>query len=497
MDLNNDLITQFAKIATIKPKDKSATTVRGTIHVSEGRNYITIDGAAENSMTPVETTVELNEGDRVIAVVKDHSIVVTGNKTHPAIGTMTAGNLRSEIKQTADAINMTVSANYSDLDTRLGAEAQARSDGDSGLDKRITNTESTFTQRAESIESTVKTNYDTLDGKISNAESKITQTATDITSEVRAKFKTLDGNDEAFTKFVQDMNSFTFMGNGGTVKLTGGDINLTGAITWTDLDADTKNAIDTAGDEALEKAQEAYDKASSISIPSLPSYIKSAYIDGARIEAPTIIGGEIYAVGSKPEDENATFSTMDENGFYLYSNMAKADADNVIYPKISLYCDNNTEYINPMIVLGSGASDDHKFHNRFIIEKGGNYARLRYRLDYSGTSCGLKFNSNGTIDVEGNLSISAITTLQQSVNSLSNRLDSLSFSLPVGTILLSYSTSSPASYLAGSWERVSAAFIYMTNDNSKVGKTTIGDVVTAGGTASADYLCVAAWRRVS
>ena len=110
MELNNDLITQFAKITKIN-NTKSATTVRGTIRKSGDRDYIQIDGAEDGSTTPVETTVEIADGDRVIATVKDHSVIVTGNKTSPSVGVKTADGLRSSIEQTAESIRSEVANN--------------------------------------------------------------------------------------------------------------------------------------------------------------------------------------------------------------------------------------------------------------------------------------------------------------------------------------------------------------------------------------------------
>ena len=473
MELNNDLITQFAKIATIKPKDKSATTVRGTIHISEGRNYITIDGAAENSMTPVETTVELNEGDRVIAVVKDHGIVVTGNKTHPAIGTMTEGNLRSEIKQTADAINMTVSANYSDLDTRLGAEVNARSEGDRGLSNRITNTESTFTQRADQIQSTVTSNYNTLDGKISaeekarsegdsgldkritSAESKITQTATEITTEVRAKFQSLDGNDERFTKFIQDMNSFTFMGNGGTVKLTGGDINLTGAITWSELDTDTQ--------EEIKKGEDALKKFNNLSIPSLPSYITSTYIDGSSVNSPAIRGGLISGArftNLTGTIENPTYDHWleigDSDGHYGFTFSSEE------YGQVFAVYNGDFGYITLHGKRGWGTTGDILTHDA----------------------------STGKIEAQGvtwdfsNVTVAGLPAAE---------IDPLD-AWPVGSIYLAYNHTSPASLFGGKWTRISPYFLYAAGSSANIGDTGYMAMADGGGVL---YVKISAWRRTS
>lgn len=69
--------------------------------------------------------------------------------------------------------------------------------------------------------------------------------------------------------------------------LTANQINLTGAITWGDLDASVQNDIN----DALSTAEDAYQLASGL---ELPSYIHSTYIGPTEIESPTIIAGEFY-----------------------------------------------------------------------------------------------------------------------------------------------------------------------------------------------------------
>lgn len=70
-------------------------------------------------------------------------------------------------------------------------------------------------------------------------------------------------------------------------------LELTGAITWGDLDSDTKSAINTASttaNNAYSRANSAYALASSAQVPD---YIKSTYIDSATVRSPTIEGGTV------------------------------------------------------------------------------------------------------------------------------------------------------------------------------------------------------------
>ena len=77
-------------------------------------------------------------------------------------------------------------------------------------------------------------------------------------------------------------------------KLTADQLNITGAITFNDLDAATQSKINNAGD-------------------SVPSYIKSTYIDEVRVMSPTIVGGTIRATSNSKyyaEMQSEAFALM-------------------------------------------------------------------------------------------------------------------------------------------------------------------------------------------
>ncbi len=451
MELNNDLITQFAKITKFNNNNKGATTVRGTIRKSGDRNYIQLDGAEVDSKTPVETTVEVSDGDRVIATVKDHSVIVTGNKTDPSVGVKTADGLRSSITQTASEIR-------------------------SEVENVTAGLSSSISQTAGQIRSEVN-------DKVNKLNSSITQTADAINTRID-NLGAVDG--EEFTEFKQTVEGFYFIDENGTVYIDGGSIyaknlELSGAITWSDLSSDVKNTINGVADDAQETADAAYELAEKAynladgNSVTLPTYIKSTYIDSTTIESPMIIGGQLYAVGSDP-DYDSTFTTMDEHGFYLYSDAVIADVDNEVYPKISMVCSSSSD-ARPMFILGSGESDDYQYHNRFVIEKGTSYVDMLYIFNYSYTTTGFTFNRDGTIDVYGEL----------------RGIDGL---FPIGYIYLSYDDSiSPASLFGGSWARLNGYFLYAGGPTANMGDT--GNVVTAGGTNTATYIKIAAWRRTA
>ena len=82
MSLSSDLISQFVKITNDTAKTKTETTTYGTVTKQNGSTYVKLDGA--ETLTPVVTTVNANDNDRVVVMIKNHTAYITGNMTSPA-----------------------------------------------------------------------------------------------------------------------------------------------------------------------------------------------------------------------------------------------------------------------------------------------------------------------------------------------------------------------------------------------------------------------------
>lgn len=236
MNLSNDLISQFVKVTNDSddtPKDK-IVVYGAVVDDGDGQKYVKLDSSEE--LTPIDTTVEVNPGDRVTVTVQDHRATVTGNLSDPAVG-------RTVIEQTEDSILLQVK----------------------GIE--------------ESLSASIKLNQDSI--------------------------TTLVKNQDEFSQFQQTVEGFEFMGKGGEVKISGGNITLTGCISWEDLkkevqkevtDAqDAADAAQTSADNAQSTANSALSYAASITIPN---YLKSTYISETTIKSPTIEGNNIGVYGT-------------------------------------------------------------------------------------------------------------------------------------------------------------------------------------------------------
>ena len=83
MDLNSILVSEFAKITNDnKETVNEGATVYGTYRVQGDEAYVQIDGS--DTRTPVATTSEARNGDRVTVLIKNHRAIITGNLTDPS-----------------------------------------------------------------------------------------------------------------------------------------------------------------------------------------------------------------------------------------------------------------------------------------------------------------------------------------------------------------------------------------------------------------------------
>ena len=96
MSLSNELISQFVKATKDDKKTNTESTVYGTTVIYGGKTYVRLDGS--DLLTPVSTTTNVKDSERVTVMIKDHTATITGNITSPSAS---AG----DIKEVADQIS--------------------------------------------------------------------------------------------------------------------------------------------------------------------------------------------------------------------------------------------------------------------------------------------------------------------------------------------------------------------------------------------------------
>ena len=96
MTLSNDLMSQFAKLTKPDKKEKEKT-LYGTLVRRDGTPYVKLDGS--EILTPVTSTADAKDGDRVTVLIKNHSAIVNGNVSSPSATTGSVQEIGDKITE--------------------------------------------------------------------------------------------------------------------------------------------------------------------------------------------------------------------------------------------------------------------------------------------------------------------------------------------------------------------------------------------------------------
>ena len=99
MALSADLISQFVKMTRDETKKVSEGSVYGTVKSYNFKQGPTVQLDGSDVVTPVNSTVKLEVGERVIVSIKDHTATVIGNLTTQAARSDDVADMDMEITQ--------------------------------------------------------------------------------------------------------------------------------------------------------------------------------------------------------------------------------------------------------------------------------------------------------------------------------------------------------------------------------------------------------------
>lgn len=82
MSLDKKVIKDFVAAVNKKEETKTPTILTGTVHREGGTVSVKIDGS--ESLTPVSTVINVEDGERVTVIIENHKAMITGNLSSPA-----------------------------------------------------------------------------------------------------------------------------------------------------------------------------------------------------------------------------------------------------------------------------------------------------------------------------------------------------------------------------------------------------------------------------
>ena len=186
MILSEELVANFVKSTNDKKTTSSEATVSGTVRIEGDKKYVQIDGSSIK--TPVNTTSDISDGDRVIVLIKNHEATIIGNVSAPAAKNSSVNNQYDNLQQQIDALSpdniieltQTVNSNKDNI-ARL---QESYNQANTALGE-INGTVSTITDNISSIEQsigTAETNIFNLQTDVTNLQTDVTNLQTDVTN---------------------------------------------------------------------------------------------------------------------------------------------------------------------------------------------------------------------------------------------------------------------------------------------------------------------------
>lgn len=109
MPLPSNLVSEFVEVTAEHVDVKSEeSTVYGTIVVQNDVKYVQLDGS--DILTPIDSTTESLDGDRVIVLIKNHSATVTGNLSNNSASVGTTNQIATDLDNTNTLLVETINA---------------------------------------------------------------------------------------------------------------------------------------------------------------------------------------------------------------------------------------------------------------------------------------------------------------------------------------------------------------------------------------------------
>ena len=172
MKLSKNLISEFVKITNNTTKTKTETTVYGSIVKNGASTYVKLDGS--DILTPVSTTADTQDGERVTVLIKNHTATVTGNISSPAARTDDVQQLENDKLDitSAEITYATIenlkaaNAEVEDLKSAHGAFTQLTSENFNAVNASIDNLRSTH----GSFETLTAEKFDAIESKIDSLD---------------------------------------------------------------------------------------------------------------------------------------------------------------------------------------------------------------------------------------------------------------------------------------------------------------------------------------
>ena len=265
MSLDKKVIKDFVAAVNKKEETKTPTILTGTVHREGGTVSVKIDGS--ESLTPVSTVINVEDGERVTLTIENHKAMITGNLSSPAARTKEVEGLKEVV---TDKVN---TAQLKAIKAEVGEIS-----GD------VANFKETTTEKLTAQDAKIKK----LDGDVANFK----ETTTEKLTAQDAKIKKIDGDVASF----KETTTAKFKANEASIE----DLK-TGKLSAKDADLKYANIdFSNIGKTAMEYfyAQSGLVKDVTIGDATITGELVGVTISGDLIKGNTIVAEKLVIKGS-------------------------------------------------------------------------------------------------------------------------------------------------------------------------------------------------------
>jgi len=290
MSLDKKVIKDFVAAVNKKEETKTPTILTGTVHREGGTVFVKIDGS--ESLTPVSTVINVENGERVTLTIENHKAMITGNLSSPAA----RGNEVEDLKvvvgdkvSTAelDAITAKVGkidgdvANFKETTTE---KLTAQDANIKKIDGDVANFKETTTEKLSANEANIKK----IDGDVASFKETTTE-------KLKANSAAIGSLDSTFANF-KDATAEKFKANEASI-----DKLKTGKLSAEDADLKYANIdFSNIGKTAMEYfyAQSGLVKDVKIGDATITGELVGVTIKGDLLEGNTVVADKLVIKGS-------------------------------------------------------------------------------------------------------------------------------------------------------------------------------------------------------
>ena len=290
MSLDKKVIKDFVAAVNKKEETKTPTILTGTVHREGGTVSVKIDGS--ESLTPVSTVINVEDGERVTLTIENHKAMITGNLSSPAARTKEVEGLKEVVADKVDTAQLKaikaevgeISGDVANFKETTTEKLTAQDAKIKKLDGDVANFKETTTEKLTAQDAKIKK----LDGDVASFK----ETTTAKLNANEANIKKLDGDVASF----KETTTAKFKANEASIE----DLK-TGKLSAKDADLKYANIdFSNIGKTAMEYfyAQSGLVKDVTIGDATITGELVGVTISGDLIKGNTIVAEKLVIKGS-------------------------------------------------------------------------------------------------------------------------------------------------------------------------------------------------------